>query len=71
MVSDKRLMEQLKKKVQEELASREIQVTEFWLEELNRIYAKRNLTLEALREEIRLLIEKMKNRLRVVKAGHL
>ncbi len=64
-------MEQLKKKVQEELASREIQVTEFWLEELNRIYAKRNLTLEALREEIRLLIEKMKNRLRVVKAGHL
>ncbi len=64
-------MEQLKKKVQEELAAREIQVTEFWLEELNKIYAKRNLTLDALREEIRRLMEKMKTRVRTIKAGRL
>ncbi|MBA2848386.1 SlyX family protein [Thermosulfuriphilus ammonigenes] len=71
MVPDKKLMEQLKKKVQEELAAREIQVTEFWLEELNKIYAKRNLTLDALREEIRRLMEKMKTRVRTIKAGRL
>jgi len=64
---DPKLLQKLKEKVQKEISQRERECVEFWLEELTRVYQKKHKTLEELRSELRLLMDKMKNRLEILK----
>ncbi|MFN3504829.1 MAG: hypothetical protein ACK4Y7_01285 [Caldimicrobium sp.] len=64
---DPKILQKLKEKVQKELAQREKECIEFWLEELLKIYQKKHATLEELKSELRLYIDKMKNRLEILK----
>lgn len=64
---DPKLLQKLKEKVQSELANRERECIEFWLAEIQKIYQKRHGSLEELKAELRLYIDKMKNRLEILK----
>jgi len=64
---DPKLLAKLKEEVQKKLAQRERECVEFWLAELQRVYQKQHRTLEDLKAELRLLIDKMRKRLDVIK----
>jgi len=64
---DPKLLQKLREKVQKELANKERECLEFWLSELMRIYQKKHQTLEELRADLRLLMDKMRNRLEILK----
>lgn len=64
---DPKVLQKLKEKVQRELNQRERECVEFWLEEILKIYQKKHATLEELKSELRLYIDKMKNRLEILK----
>jgi len=63
---DPRLVETLKKKVQKELVNREREVLEYWLLELEKIYARKHQSLAELKSGLRLLMDRMKRRLEVI-----
>ncbi|MBX6422263.1 hypothetical protein [Thermosulfurimonas sp. F29] len=63
---DPRLLENLKRKVQQELVNREREVLEYWLSELERVYRRKHQTLAELKSELNLLMEKMRKRLSVI-----
>ncbi len=64
---DRRLLEQLKKQVQAELAKKEIECVEYWLQEVHKIYVRKHQTLPEIKAELQQLIERMKNRLQVLR----
>jgi hypothetical protein len=64
---DPKLLAKLKEEVQKKLVQRERECVEFWLYELQKIYQKQHRTLEDLRADLRILLDKMKNRLEVIK----
>jgi hypothetical protein len=64
---DSKLLAKLKEEVQKKLVQRERECVEFWLYELQKIYQKQHRTLEDLRADLRILLDKMKNRLEVIK----
>ncbi len=64
---DRRLIEQLKKQVQLELAKKEAECVEYWLVELQKIYNRRHQTLSELKSELRQFMERMKNRIQVIR----
>lgn len=64
---DPKVLQKLKAKVQKELRDRERECVEYWLEELLKIYQKKHATLEELKSELRLYIDKMRNRLDILK----
>ncbi len=64
---DRRLVEQLKRQVQAELAKKEIECLEYWLQEIQKVYARKHQTLPEFKAELRQLMERMKNRLQVVR----
>ncbi len=64
---DPKVLQRLKERVQKELAQREIESLEFWLQEISKVYQKKHATLEELRSDLRLFIDKMKNRLEILK----
>ena len=63
---DPRVLESLKRKVQQELVNREREVLEYWLAEIEKVYRKKHQTLAELKSELNLLMEKMKKRLSVI-----
>ena len=63
---DPKLIENLKRKVQQELVNREREVLEYWLAELEKIYRRKHQTLAELKSELNLLMERMKKRLTVI-----
>lgn len=63
---DPRLVETLKRKVQKELVNREREVLEYWLLELEKVYARKHQSLAELKSELRLLMDRMKRRLEVI-----
>ncbi len=63
---DPKILESLKRKVQQELVNREREVLEYWLAEIERVYRKKHQTLAELKSELNLLMEKMKKRLSVI-----
>ncbi|HFC97402.1 MAG TPA: hypothetical protein ENJ40_02940 [Thermosulfurimonas dismutans] len=63
---DPKLLESLKRKVQQELVNREREVLEYWLAELEKVYRKKHQTLAELKSELNLLMEKMRKRLSVI-----
>ncbi|MDP2992757.1 MAG: hypothetical protein Q8N82_05270 [Deltaproteobacteria bacterium] len=66
---DKAFMEQMKKKVENELREREIQATEYWLSELIKVYEKRHQQLADIQVDIQNLSAKMRTRLKTLKKG--
>ncbi len=64
---DARLLESLKKKVQRELANREAETLEYWIAELEKVYNRKHQSLAELKSELRLLLDRMKRRLEVIR----
>ncbi|MEW5947853.1 MAG: hypothetical protein AB1711_00370 [Thermodesulfobacteriota bacterium] len=66
---DKVFVEQMKRKVENELREREIQAIEYWLSELIKIYEKRHQQMADLQVDIQNLVAKMRTRLKTLKKG--
>ncbi len=64
---DKVFLEQMKKKVAQELAERETSVVTFWKEELEKVLHKKTESLAALQQDLQNLSNRMENRLQVLK----
>lgn len=64
---DPKLLAKLKDKFQRELVQKERETLEYWLEELIKIYQKNHPTLAEFKAEIRQFIDRMKNRLEIIK----
>jgi hypothetical protein len=64
---DKAFLEQMRKKVEKELAEREITAVEFWKEEIEKLLHKKTESLSALQQDLRNLSSRMENRLNVIK----
>ena len=57
----------MKKKVEKELADREISVVEFWKAEIEKLFRKKTESLSALQQDLRNLSSRMGKRLNVIK----
>ena len=64
---DKVFVEQMQRKIENQLVQKEIEVLEFWQEEVDKLLHKKTESLSALLQEFGELSRKMKNRLEVVK----
>ncbi len=64
---DKAFVEQMQRKIEKQLVQKEIEVIEFWSEEVEKLLHKKTESLSALLQEFGGLSKKMKNRLEVVK----
>ncbi|MGC9141607.1 MAG: hypothetical protein ACP5IN_04525 [Caldimicrobium sp.] len=64
---DPKILQKLKEKVQKELVNKEKECIEFWLSEITKIYQKNHKTLEELKSDLRFFMDKMKNRLDILK----
>ncbi|WP_022854610.1 hypothetical protein [Thermodesulfobacterium thermophilum] len=64
---DPKILNKLKQKVQKELAIKEVETIEYWLNELLKVYQKNHQSLADFKAEIRQFIDRMKNRLEVLK----
>ncbi len=64
---DKAFIEQMKKKVEKELAQKEIEVIQFWKEELETILKHKTESLSAMQQELQKLAKRMDNRLHMAK----
>jgi len=64
---DKAFIEQMKKKVEQELRAKETEVVTFWKEELEKVVRKNTESLAALQVDVRALLARMDNRLKAVK----
>ena len=57
----------MQRKIEKQLVQKEIEVLEFWQEEVDKLLHKKSESLSALLQEFGELPKKMKNRLEVVK----
>ena len=64
---DKVFVEQMQRKIEKQLVQKEIEVLEFWQEEVDKLLHKKSESLSALLQEFGKLSKKMKNRLEIVK----
>ena len=64
---DKVFVEQMQRKIEKQLVQKEIEVLEFWQEEVDKLLHKKTESLSALLQEFGELSKKMKNRLEIVK----
>ncbi|HDD43441.1 MAG TPA: hypothetical protein ENG63_01065 [Candidatus Desulfofervidus auxilii] len=60
------LVKKIKAKLEEELDKRELETIQYWLEEINKIYA-RHRDITTLQNALKELIQRMKNRIRALK----
>jgi hypothetical protein len=66
-LDDSAWAKEMKKKVEEEMIKKEIEATSYWKGEAERILAKRPESLATLQIEIQNLVQRMNNRVRVLK----
>ena len=64
---DKVFVEQMQRKIEKQLVQKEIEVVEFWQQEVDKLLHKKSESLSALLQEFGELSKKMKNRLEIVK----
>ena len=64
---DKAFLEQMKKKVEKELAQKEIEVVQFWKDEVEKISRHKTESLSAMQQELQKLTARMNNRLDIIK----
>jgi|PlaIllAssembly_1097288.scaffolds.fasta_scaffold213391_1 Skp family chaperone for outer membrane proteins len=66
MELDSKLVRELQKKFELELNKREIEITENWRNELETIYKKRYENLNSLLNDMKNLMERMTNRVKIL-----
>jgi hypothetical protein len=66
MEVDQRLIRELQKKFEMEMNKKEIEMTEAWRKDLETIYKKKYENLNSLLNDIRNLIERMTNRIKIL-----
>ena len=64
---DKAFIEQMQKKIEKELARKEISVVEFWKEEIDKLLHKKTESLSAIQQDLHDLRSRMDNRLKIIK----
>lgn len=64
---DKAFVEEMRKRIEKELVERELSVVQFWKEELEKVLKKPAESLGALQIEMKNLVMRMENRLKVLK----
>ncbi len=64
---DKAFIEQMKKKIEKELAEREISVVEFWKEEIENLLNKKSESLSSVQVDMKNLTTRMQNRVKTLK----
>lgn len=64
---DKAFIEQMKKKVEQELRAKETEVITFWKDELEKLVRKNTESLAALQVDLKALLARMDNRLKAVR----
>lgn len=64
---DRKLLEQLKHKIQQELVKREIESLEYWLGELKKVYQKGHQSLPEFKSDLRQFIDRLQNRINTLK----
>ena len=63
---DQNFVRQMQKKVEQELAKKEIEILTYWREELDRMIKRRHQDLAGLSNDLRALIGRMDKRLSVL-----
>lgn len=64
---DKPLLAEIRKKVQKEMIERERRLLEYWKGEVEKVHLKRHESLAALQLDLKGLIERMENRIRILR----
>jgi len=64
---DKDFIEQMQKKVEQQLGHREIETVDYWKEEVEKLLRKKPDSLNSLLQEMQQLHGRMENRLAVLK----
>jgi hypothetical protein len=67
---DKAFLEQMQKKVAQELRVKETETLTFWKDEIEKVVRKNTESLSALQVEIKNILTRMDNRLKAVKRGN-
>ena len=67
---DLELVKSIKKKVEEEMNRKEIETILYWMGEIERILAKRPESLGTFRAEVQNFIQRMQNRVKVLKSSN-
>lgn len=62
MEMNEKLLRELKKKFEVEMNKKEIEIVEYWKNEIESIYKKKYENLSSVQTDIKGLIERMKNR---------
>jgi hypothetical protein len=68
-VDDSTLLKGIKKKVEEEMSKKEIETILYWKGEIEKILAKRPESLGTFQMEIQNFIQRMQNRIKMVKSS--
>ncbi len=68
---DPGLYKQISQRVQEELLKKEIEVVQYGLTELERLLEKRHQDLASLQLDLKGLIQKYQNRLKILKSSRI
>ena len=58
---------EMKKKIEEEMTKKEIEAVLYWKGEMERVFSKRPDSLAAFQIEVQNLLQRMNNRIRVLK----
>lgn len=66
---DEAILANIQKKVQREMVERERRLLEYWKGELEKVYRKRHEGLAPLQLEIKGLLDRMENRMRILRKG--
>jgi hypothetical protein len=64
---DRAFVEEMRKRVEKELNEKELSITQFWKEEIEKLLKKPAESLGALQVELKNLSVRMENRLKVLK----
>ena len=64
---DKAFLEQMKKKVEQELRAKETETVTFWKDEIEKVVRKNTESLAALQVDIKNILTRMDTRLKAVK----
>ncbi len=68
-IDDSALLKGIKKKVEEELSKKEIETILYWKGEIEKILVKRPESLGTLQIEIQNFIQRMQNRIKMLKSS--
>ena len=68
---DPELFKQINQRVQEELLKKEIEVVQYGLTELERLIGKRHQDMASLQVDLKGLVQKFQNRLKILKTSRM